>query len=91
MAFAIVSTCAVILELVIYCLAILDARGCDLSYPYIVYCSNYSSSTGIAIFVSLVALSFAQFGIAVAVITYCCKYGCSLCCYGEARGVRHFS
>ena len=53
-------------------------------------CSNYSISTGTALFVSLVVLSITQFGIAVAVILYCWKYGRSSCYCGEAREVRHF-
>ena len=92
MAFAIVSACGTILELVIYILAIVEEQSCDLPYSYSHNCSNYrSSQIPIALFVPLVVLSIAQFGISITVIIYCRKYGCSWRCCGEANGVRHVS
>ena len=62
-----------ILKLIIYSMAIVKLND---------------SSTGIAIFGSLVALGFAEIGIAISVIIFCSTYGRSCCCYGEARGTR---
>ena len=91
MAFAIVSACGTILELVIYFLASMEVQSCDLPYSYSHNCSIYRSLTGTAMFVSLVVLSITQFGISLTVIMCCWKYGCSWRCCGEANGVRHVS
>ena len=95
MAFAIVSTCVMFVDFIIYCVAVGKMRRyiyiCDHSYNYYYGdCYYTANSTGVGIYSCLLALSIVEFAIALTVAICCCKYGCSGCCYGETRGVRLF-
>jgi len=93
MAFAIVSTCIMFIDFIIYCIAVGQMRNysykCTYSHYYYRYnnCYYTTNSTGVGIFSCLLALSIVEFAIALAVAICCCRYGCSGCCYGETRGV----
>jgi len=86
MAFAIVSTLLMVIDLAFYGIAVGEMRKyvCDPSYYY-PNCYYTTNSTGVAIYSCLIALSVAELGISIAVAILCCKYGCSGCCDGEKR------
>ena len=94
MAFSIVSTCIMFGDFIIYCIAVREMRygtyKCRYSFYYTGNCYYTSNSAGTALYCCLLALSAAEFAIALIVAICCCKYGRSGCCYGEARGVRLF-
>ena len=91
MAFAIVSTLLMVIDLAFYGIAVGEMQNyvCDPNYYY-PNCYYTTNSTGVAIYSCLLALSVAELGISIAVAILCCKYGCSGCCDGETRGVRLF-
>jgi len=88
MAFAIVSTLLMVIDLAFYAIAVGEMRNYDCGPNYYYPNCNYTTnSTGVAIYSCLLALSVAEFGISVAVTIFCCKYGCSGCYDGETRGM----
>ena len=93
MSFAIVSTCIMFIDFIIYCVAVGTMRNYYSScyyngYYYSTRCYSSSNATGVGLYSVLLILSVAEFSIALAVAVCCCKYGCSGCCYGDTRGVR---
>jgi len=88
MAFAIVSTLLMVIDLAFYGIAVGEMQNyvCDPNYYY-PNCYYTTNSTGVAIYSCLLVLSVAELGISIAVAILCCKYGCSGCCDGETRGM----
>ena len=88
MAFAIVSTLFMVIDLAFYAISVGEMRNyvCDPSYYY-TNCYYTTNLTGVAIYSSLLAVSVVELGISVAVAILCCKYGCSGCCDRETRRV----
>ena len=89
MSFAIVSSCIVFIDFIVYIVAV----GSYNNYSYICHsyyydCHYKSNDTGIALYSVLLVLALVEFIIALAVAIYCCKNGCSGCCYGDTQGVR---
>ena len=90
MAFAFVSACIMLVDIIIYSVAVRKQYSyytCDDPYLAIT-CYYTTNSTGVAIYSCLLALSGVEVFIAVAVVICCRKHGCFGCCDVETRGVR---
>ena len=89
MSFAIASSCITLIDIYIYCFAVRSYHN----YRYTCHsfyhdCHYKNDATGIALFSVLLVLSLVEFIIALSVAIYCCKYGCSGCCFYGTQWVR---